>query len=166
MNDNQKVLIQTTLGDIEVELFTKESPITTENFVKYIKDDFFSGTIFHRVIPNFMVQGGGFDVEMKQKKSMSPIQNEAKNGVENKRGTLAMARTSDPHSASNQFFINLTDNGFLNQQGERWGYAVFGKVSKGMEVVDSIAEVKTGSHGFHDDVPLQPIVIQAVSLIS
>lgn len=156
--------IVTNLGTLEVELDNEKAPLTVENFVKYATTKHFDGLIFHRVIPNFMVQGGGMMADMKERKGHSPIQNEAKNGLKNLRGTLAMARTSDPHSASSQFFINLVDNHFLNQNGAQWGYAVFGKVVKGMDVVDEMAKVKTQSHGHHDDVPATPIVIEKVTV--
>jgi cyclophilin family peptidyl-prolyl cis-trans isomerase len=157
-----RVVLQTTLGDITLELDKVGAPVTTDNFVSYVSSGHFDGTIFHRVIPGFMIQGGGFTPEMSQKRTSSPIVNEADNGLKNDRGTIAMARTSDPHSASSQFFINLKDNDFLNHTAKTpqgWGYAVFGKVIEGMDVVDAIATVETGTHGPHCDVPLAPVAI-------
>ena len=159
---NPTVELKTSQGDIVVEVFADKAPKSAENFVQYVKDGFYDGTVFHRVIDGFMVQGGGFDANMNQKATRAPIENEAMNGLKNERGTLAMARTSDPHSASAQFFINGTDNDFLNFKSESaqgWGYAVFGKVVAGSEVVDAIEKVKTGRKGFHDDVPLEDVVI-------
>lgn len=156
------VIIKTSKGDITVELFEKESPITVENFLRYVDEGFFAGTIFHRVIPGFMIQGGGFDEEMQQKPTHEPIKNEAENRLENKRGTLAMARTQVVDSATSQFFINLTDNAFLNhtQPNPRgFGYCVFGRVVDGMDVVDEIAKVDTGRKGPHQDVPTETITI-------
>ncbi|WP_211363218.1 peptidylprolyl isomerase [Fluviispira multicolorata] len=155
----------TNLGEITIELNDEKAPMTASNFVKYIKAEHFDNSIFHRVIPGFMIQGGGFTVDMKEKKTNNPIENEAKNGLGNERGTLAMARTNDPHSATAQFFINLTNNDFLNNRGAQWGYAVFAKVTEGMDVVDAIAKVKTGRHGFHDDVPTTPVIIESVRII-
>ena len=155
-------------GTITIELDAEKAPKSAENFVNYVKKGFYDGTVFHRVINGFMVQGGGFEPGMKQKDSDAPIENEAKNGLKNTKYTLAMARTSDPHSASAQFFINVADNGFLNHtapSAHGWGYAVFGKVVKGTEIVDAIKGVKTGRKGFHDDVPLTDVVIEkAVAL--
>ena len=156
--------IKTNHGDIGVELFDEKAPVACENFRQYIADDFFTNTIFHRVIPNFMIQGGGFDAEMKQKPTRDPIKNEADNGEGNKRGTLAMARTMDINSATAQFFINLRDNDFLNHGGRDFGYAVFGQVTSGMDVVDAIAGVDTGNHGGHQDVPVEPVVIVEVTV--
>ena len=155
----------TSLGDFEVELFQDKAPVTTENFLSYVDEEFFDSTIFHRVIPGFMVQGGGFTVEMDQKKTHAQIKNEADNGLGNERGTLAMARTSDINSASSQFFINLTDNTFLNHSSRDFGYAVFGKVTSGMEVVDKMATQATGSKRGHSDVPLDDIVVKSVRRI-
>ncbi len=165
MNDetsnNPVVIIKTSMGDITVELDAKNAPISTENFLAYTDDGYFAGTTFHRVIPNFMIQGGGITADMQDKPSnRAPIQNEANNGLKNDRGTLAMARTNDPHSATSQFFINHKDNAFLNHSSETmqgWGYAVFGKVIDGMDVVDAIAAVSTGNKGGHQDVPLETI---------
>ena len=156
--------IKTNHGDIKVTLFEDKAPITCENFLEYVSDGFFDNTIFHRVIPNFMIQGGGFDPEMNQKKTRDPIKNEADNGVSNKRGTLAMARTSVVDSATAQFFINLRDNDFLDHGTRDFGYAVFGEVADGMEVVDVIAGVATGNHAGHQDVPVDSVVIESVTL--
>jgi len=165
--DNPIVLFDTTMGQIKIELDMQNAPNTSENFLAYVDDGYFVGTTFHRVIPNFMIQGGGITEDMQDKPSkLAPIQNEANNGVKNDRGTLAMARTGDPHSATSQFFINLVDNAFLNFTAESmqgWGYAVFGKVVDGMDVVDAIAAVPTGNKGGHQNVPVEPITITAVS---
>ena len=165
MATNTIINVKTSLGDIKLELFNDKAPITTENFKKYIESDYFANSIFHRVIKDFMVQGGGFTMEMEEKETMSPIKNEANNMVSNERGTIAMARTNDPHSASAQFFINLKDNVFLDFKSETtqgWGYCVFGKVIEGMEVIDKIAIVDTGSYGPHQDVPKDPIIIKEI----
>jgi peptidyl-prolyl cis-trans isomerase B (cyclophilin B) len=159
---NPRVVLKTVLGDITLELDKTKAPVTTENFLSYVSSGHFNGTVFHRVIPGFMIQGGGFTEDMRQKPTEASITNEADNGLKNDRGTVAMARTSDPHSASGQFFINLKDNDFLNHTArtpQGWGYAVFGKVVEGMDVVDTIAQVKTGAHGPHRDVPADAIVI-------
>ncbi|MCE1161949.1 MAG: peptidyl-prolyl cis-trans isomerase [Thiomonas sp.] len=156
------VELQTNHGNIRVELDTANAPKSSENFLAYVRSGHFDGTVFHRVIDGFMIQGGGFEPGMKQKSTLAPIQNEANNGLKNDRYTLAMARTSDPHSATAQFFINVADNGFLNHtapSAQGWGYAVFGKVVEGQDVVDKIKGVKTGRKGFHDDVPLEDVVI-------
>ncbi len=161
-NENPKVRINTSLGEIVVELNSAKAPITVENFLFYVGRGFFDGTVFHRVIPNFMIQGGGFTSEMQQKSTAQPIINEANNGLSNLRGTIAMARTQVVNSATSQFFINLKDNFFLNYQNETsqgYGYCVFGKVIEGMNVVDAIAKVQTGSVGMHQDVPLKPVII-------
>jgi cyclophilin family peptidyl-prolyl cis-trans isomerase len=158
------ITITTNHGDIKVELFDEKAPITCENFRKYIEDGFYDNTIFHRVIPNFMVQGGGFDSDMSQKATRDPIKNEADNGVGNARGTLAMARTSVVDSATAQFFINLRDNDFLNHGSRDFGYAVFGQVTEGMDIVDKIAGVATGTHAGHQDVPVDAVVISGVSI--
>jgi cyclophilin family peptidyl-prolyl cis-trans isomerase len=160
---NPKVILNTTLGALTVELLADQAPITVQNFLGYVDAGFFEGTIFHRVIPGFMVQGGGFTADMRQKPTRASIKNEADNGVKNTRGTLAMARTSDINSATAQFFVNLVDNGFLDHGGRDFGYAVFGRVTAGMDVVDAIAKVKTGRKGSHGDVPLEPVVIQRVA---
>ena len=165
MTNNTSIKIITNVGDIQIELFNDKSPITAGNFIKYIEAGYFSGTIFHRVIKDFMIQGGGFDESMNQKNTFEPIQNEANNGLSNKRGTIAMARTNDPHSASAQFFINLKDNTFLDFSSETvqgWGYCVFGQVIEGMNVVDKIAESKTSSYGPHQDVPTEQIIIDQI----
>lgn len=156
--------IKTNHGDIKVELFDEKAPISCENFRQYIMDGFFDGTIFHRIIQNFMIQGGGFDGDMNQKPTREPIKNEADNGEGNRRGTLAMARTMDVNSATSQFFINLRDNDFLNHGGRDFGYAVFGEVSDGMDVVDAIAAVTTGSVSGHQDVPLDSVEIIEVTI--
>ena len=155
------VILSTSQGDIKVELDSEKAPITVENFLAYVDDGFFEGTIFHRVIPGFMIQGGGFDREMTQKDTRAPIKNEADNGLSNRRGTLAMARTSDVNSATSQFFINLKDNDFLNHGSRDFGYAVFGRVLDGMAVVDKIAATRTTSRDGHSDVPVEPIVIHS-----
>jgi cyclophilin family peptidyl-prolyl cis-trans isomerase len=157
---NPTVALSTSKGDLTIELFAQEAPVTVQNFLQYVDDGFFDGTVFHRVIPGFMIQGGGMDAEMRQKSTRAPIANEAKNGLKNARGTLAMARTSDVNSATAQFFINLTDNAFLDHGTRDFGYAVFGRVTAGMDVVDAIAKVKTGRKGPHDDVPVEPVTIQ------
>ena len=161
-----EVIIKTSLGDINLELNNEKAPITVENFISIAESGYYEGTIFHRVIKGFMIQGGGLTSDMSNKSSgTSPIQNEANNGLSNDRGTIAMARTMDPHSATSQFFINHKDNGFLNHTGETsqgWGYAVFGVVTDGMDVVDQIAEVATGSSGAYQDVPQEVITIESV----
>ena len=165
--ENVQVLIETTMGNITIELDMQNAPNTSSNFLSYVDDGYFVDTTFHRVIPNFMIQGGGITADMRDKPSKrAPIENEANNGLKNDRGTLAMARTGDPHSATSQFFINHADNAFLNFSSETmqgWGYAVFGKVVDGMDVVDEIARVKTGDKGGHQNVPLDTITITAVS---
>ena len=160
---NPLVEMKTNQGSIVIELYADKAPKTVENFLQYVKDGFYNGTIFHRVIDGFMIQGGGFEPGMNQKPTNAPIQNEAANGLKNDRYTVAMARTGDPHSATAQFFINVKDNAFLNHtapSGQGWGYCVFGKVVEGMDVVDKIKGVKTGSKGFHQDVPADDVVIQ------
>jgi len=163
-----QVTIKTSAGDIQLELNGEKAPITVKNFVDIANSGYFEGTIFHRVINGFMVQGGGLNADMSDKSSgTAPIQNEANNGLANDRGTIAMARTMDPHSATSQFFINHKDNSFLNHTGENsqgWGYAVFGKVTEGLDVVDQIADVATGSSGGHQDVPLEVITIESVTV--
>ena len=154
------ITITTSHGDITIELFTDEAPISVENFLAYVDAGHFDGTIFHRVIPNFMIQGGGFDVDMNQKSARDPIKNEADNGLKNERGTLAMARTSDINSATSQFFINLNDNAFLDNGERDFGYAVFARVTEGMDVVDKIAAVATGNSGGHSDVPVEAVVVE------
>jgi peptidyl-prolyl cis-trans isomerase B (cyclophilin B) len=160
------VKLTTTKGDIVIELNEEKAPVTVQNFLKYVRDGFYDGTIFHRVIPNFMIQGGGFNDQMMQKTTQDPIKNEADNGLPNTRGTIAMARTQDPHSATAQFFINHNDNAFLNHTSpdvQGWGYCVFGKVSEGMDVVDAIAAVKTTSRSGHSDVPEDVITITSAA---
>jgi cyclophilin family peptidyl-prolyl cis-trans isomerase len=158
------ITIKTNHGDISVELFDEKAPISCENFRQYVKDGHFDGTIFHRVIPNFMIQGGGMDENMDSKPTRAPIKNEADNGEKNERGTLAMARTGVVDSATSQFFINLNSNDFLNHGGRDFGYAVFGRVSDGMDVVDAIAGVATGNRGGHQDVPLDTVTITEVTI--
>ncbi len=158
------ITIKTNHGDISVELFDEKAPISCENFRQYVKDGRFDGTIFHRVIPNFMIQGGGMDENMSSKPTRDPIKNEADNGEKNERGTLAMARTGVVDSATSQFFINLNSNDFLNHGGRDFGYAVFGRVSDGMDVVDTIAGVATGNKGGHGDVPLDTVTIIEVTV--
>ena len=164
---NPVIVISTTMGEIKLELDAENAPNTTANFLAYVEDGYYVDTTFHRVIPNFMIQGGGITADMNDKPSnRAPIENEANNGLKNDRGTVAMARTNDPHSATSQFFINHRDNDFLNFRSESmqgWGYAVFGKVVEGMDVVDAIAAVKTGSKGGHQDVPLDTITITGAS---
>lgn len=170
MNQPETTTVQmdTSKGEITLELYDDKASETVANFISYAKDGFFNGTVFHRVIPGFMIQGGGFTEDMKQKSTRDPIKNEANNGLKNDVGTIAMARTAYPHSATSQFFINLKDNDFLNfssetQQG--WGYAVFGKVTEGMDVVNGIVQVPTGRHGAHQDVPVDPIIIKKVTVV-
>lgn len=163
-----RVEMKTSLGSIELALDEAKAPITVKNFVSYAKKGFYEGTIFHRVIDGFMVQGGGFTKDMVQKKTEAPIKNEAGNGLKNDKYTIAMARTMVVDSATAQFFINVKDNGFLNHRSEDpygFGYAVFGKVTKGQDVVDKIAKVATGNHGFHQNVPTTPVVIEKVTVL-
>jgi peptidyl-prolyl cis-trans isomerase B (cyclophilin B) len=163
---NPNVLLETSSGDILLELFPDQAPETVKNFLQYVDDEFYANTIFHRVINGFMIQGGGMGVRMDEKPTRAPIKNEANNGLKNDRGTIAMARTQDPNSATAQFFINHADNGFLNHTAPSvsgWGYCVFGKVIEGMDVVDKIAKLKTKSQGFHDDVPVDMVVITKAS---
>jgi cyclophilin family peptidyl-prolyl cis-trans isomerase len=167
MSTAATVHLQTNKGTITIELDAEKAPLSTANFLSYVRDSLYDQTIFHRVIPGFMIQGGGFTVDMAQKKSKAPIKNEADNGLKNLRGTLAMARTQVVDSASNQFFINLSDNDFLNHQGtspNAYGYAVFARVTKGMEIVDEIAKVATGNSGHHQDVPKEAVIIETVSI--
>ena len=162
------VTIATTVGQMTLELDADKAPKTVENFLAYASSGFYDGTIFHRVINNFMIQGGGFTTDMEQKPTQAPVDNEANNGLKNESGTIAMARTQDPHSATAQFFINVQDNDFLNHTGENmqgWGYTVFGKVTQGEEVLDKIRCVQTGSQGGHQDVPTDPIIIESISVI-
>ena len=169
MSDTQtKVRMTTSLGAIVIELDSAKAPVTSANFIDYVKSGFYDGTIFHRVIPGFMAQGGGFDTSFNQKATQAPIKNEADNGLKNDRGTIAMARTNDPNSATAQFFINYKDNGFLNHTSPTpsgWGYAVFGKVVEGMDVVDEMAKQPTGNRGGHQDVPKTDIVIEKAEIV-
>jgi peptidyl-prolyl cis-trans isomerase A (cyclophilin A) len=162
---NPMVIMSTSLGDIKMELYQDKAPITVQNFLSYVNDGFFDGTIFHRVIPNFMVQGGGFTQDMQQKPTKAPIKNEADNGLKNDVGTIAMARTGVVDSATSQFFMNQADNDFLNHGSRDFGYAVFGKVVEGMDVVNKIAGVKTGRLGPFQDVPLEPVLINSVRVV-
>ena len=167
LSDNPQVIMETSKGTIVLEVFPDEAPETVKNFLKYVRWGHYDGTIFHRVIPDFMIQGGGFSPDMKRKNTEMPIQNEATNGLKNKRGTVAMARTPDPHSATDQFFINTKSNGFLNHKNtttKGWGYTVFGKVVKGMDVVDTISGVKTAKKGMMGDVPVEPVKIIKMTL--
>ena len=154
------VVFETSLGEFILECFPEEAPISVENFLGYGDEGFFDGTVFHRVIPGFMIQGGGFDEEMNQKSTHDQIKNEADNGLKNERGSLSMARTAEVDSATSQFFINLKDNEFLDHGSRDFGYAVFAKISEGMEVVDEIAKVPTGNHGMHQDVPVEAVVVK------
>jgi peptidyl-prolyl cis-trans isomerase B (cyclophilin B) len=159
--------MKTTFGVITLELDAEKAPKTVENFVRYATEGFYDGTIFHRVIDNFMIQGGGFDADMQQKETGEPVENEADNGLKNDRGTIAMARTMDPHSATAQFFLNVKDNDFLNHSGKNmqgWGYTVFGKVTAGDDVLDKIRSVETGNKSGHQDVPKDSIVIESVTV--
>ena len=165
---NPKVRMTTNVGVVEIELDAKRAPVSTENFLKYVDQGTYDGTIFHRVIPGFMIQGGGFTPGMKQKPTGAPIKNEADNGLKNTAGTIAMARTNDPNSATAQFFINTVDNTFLNHRDKTpqgWGYAVFGKVTSGMDVVKKIEAVATGNSGMHQNVPREDVVIQKIERI-
>ncbi|AHD14419.1 MULTISPECIES: peptidylprolyl isomerase [Pseudomonas] len=163
-----KVKLSTNHGDIVLQLDAEKAPLTTENFVQYVKDGHYNGTVFHRVIKGFMIQGGGFEPGMSQKKTRASIQNEADNGLKNKKYSIAMARTMEPHSASAQFFINSSDNDFLNHSGKNvqgWGYAVFGEVIEGREIVDAIEKVATGSKAGHQDVPKDDVVIEKAEIV-
>ncbi len=160
---NPQVRFETSMGNFILELDAENAPKTVENFLAYVDDEFFAGTVFHRVIDGFMIQGGGLSPELEQKSGRAPIENEADNGLKNKLGTVAMARTNDPHSATSQFFINVGDNDFLDHTAKNpmgWGYCVFGKVSEGMETVDAIRQVATGNQGMHQDVPKESILIE------
>ena len=169
MAENPQVRLETSLGAVTLELYPDKAPETVQNFLEYVDSGFYDGTIFHRVISNFMVQGGGFDAKMKQKPTRDPVANEADNGLSNERGTVAMARTSDPHSATAQFFINAVEtNDFLDHKSKSpqgWGYCVFGRVVDGMEAVDKIREVETGNRGSHGDVPVKPVVIESAKRV-
>ena len=162
------IIMRTTFGDISIALDEEKAPLSCANFIAYAKEGYYDGTVFHRVIDNFMIQGGGFEVGMNQKPAGEPIENEADNGLKNDNGTVAMARTMDPHSATAQFFINIKDNDFLNHTGKNsqgWGYAVFGKVTSGLDVVEKIKAVSTGSKGGHQDVPLEDVIIESVTVV-
>lgn len=162
------IRIHTTLGVITLELDAERAPATVANFEQYVRDGHYAGTVFHRVIPNFMIQGGGLTPDMNQKTTRAAVENEAKNGLKNDRGTIAMARTSDPHSATAQFFINVKDNGFLNHSAptpQGWGYCVFGKVVEGMDVVDAIVAVPTANRRGHQNVPAEPVLIEQVEIV-
>ena len=159
------ILFATTHGEFRVELFNDKAPISAQNFLEYVESGHFDGTIFHRVIPNFVIQGGGFTPDMQQKTTRAPIKNEADNGLKNSRGTLSMARTSDVNSATCQFFVNLVDNVFLDHGERDFGYAVFARISEGMDVIDKIAAAQTGNVGGHQDVPLDPIVVESAKVI-
>lgn len=164
--ENPKVLMKTSMGDVTIELNEKKAPISVANFLQYVADKHYDNTIFHRVIDNFMVQGGGFDTDFEQKSTRQPIKNEADNGLKNLKGSIAMARTMDVHSATAQFFINVNDNDFLDYRSPSpsdYGYCVFGMVTEGMDVIDKIKEVKTGNRGHHQDVPVEDVVIEEVA---
>ena len=165
MSDNPTVLLETSSGDILVELFADKAPQTVANFLKYVDDGFYANTIFHRVIPGFMVQGGGFTADFKQKTAKTPIKNEADNGLRNLRGTISMARTADKDSATSQFFLNVADNAFLDHGQRDFGYAVFGKVVKGMDVVEKISQVQTENVGPYQNVPVKPITILSAKVL-
>ena len=161
------ITLHTNYGDIELELDFEKAPKSAANFKQYAEDGFYDGTIFHRIINNFMIQGGGFNEDMSQKETRDTLENEADNGLKNDTGTIAMARTADPHSATAQFFVNVADNDFLNHSSKTsqgWGYAVFGKVSKGMDVIEKLKTVKTGSAGPHQDVPVEAVLIERVTV--
>jgi cyclophilin family peptidyl-prolyl cis-trans isomerase len=155
------IRFETTLGDFTIELFEKEAPETVVNFLRYVDDGFFDGTIFHRIVPGFVIQGGGFTEDMSQKRTLPPVKNEADNGLKNDRGTLSMARTNDIHSATSQFFVNLKDNEFLDHKRGNFGYAVFARVTEGMDVIDKIAAVQTGRRRGFDDVPVEAVVMKS-----
>ena len=159
------IRFETTLGDFTIELFDKEAPQSVANFLRYIDDGFFDGTIFHRIVPGFVIQGGGFTEDMAQKRTQPPVKNEADNGLKNKRGTLSMARTNDVNSATSQFFVNLKDNDFLDHSRANFGYAVFARVTEGMDVIDKIAAVKTGRQRGFDDVPVEAVIMKSVKQI-
>lgn len=168
MSTSPRVKLATSAGDIVIELDTANAPVSAENFLTYVRDGFYDNTIFHRVIDGFMIQGGGFEPGMKQKSTGAPIENEANNGLKNDKYTLAMARTNDPHSATAQFFINVANNDFLNHTAptaQGWGYAVFGKVVEGQDVVDQIRTVRTGNAGFHQNVPVEDVVITSATVL-
>ena len=163
------VELDTNMGAIVIELNEEKAPKTVENFLNYVKSGHYDGTIFHRIIDGFMIQGGGMDADMNEKATNAPIENEADNGLKNDKGTIAMARTQDPHSATSQFFINVKDNDFLNHSGKNmqgWGYTVFGRVTSGMDVIDKMRGVPTGRFGMHADVPKEPVVINSATIVS
>ena len=160
------IRFETTLGDFTVELFDKEAPLSVANFLRYVEDEFFDGTIFHRIVPGFVIQGGGFTEDMSQKRTQPPVKNEADNGLKNERGTLSMARTNDINSATSQFFVNLKDNDFLDHSRGIFGYAVFARVTEGMDVVDKSAAVETGRKRGFDDVPVEAVIMKSVRRIS
>ena len=159
------IRFETTLGNFTVELFGDKAPVSAENFLKYVDEGFFDGTVFHRIVPGFVIQGGGFTEDMSQKKTHPPIKNEADNGVKNTRGTLSMARTNDVNSATSQFFVNLKDNDFLDHKRGNFGYAVFARVTSGMDVIDKIAAVQTGRRRGFDDVPVEAVIMKSVHRI-
>ena len=166
---NPMIKLTTNKGDITIEMYSTEAPNTVKNFIEYVESGFFNGLIFHRVIKGFMIQGGGFTPDMQQQETNAPIENEADNGMKNEIGTIAMARTGDPHSATAQFFINLENNDFLNHTAKNpqgWGYAVFGKVTEGLDVVNTIGEVATGNVSGYSDVPIEPIIIESATVVS
>ena len=163
------VELDTSMGAITIELNEEKAPKTVENFLNYVKSGHYDGTIFHRIIDGFMIQGGGMDAEMNEKATNAPVENEADNGLKNDKGTIAMARTQDPHSATSQFFVNVKDNDFLNHSGKNmqgWGYTVFGKVTSGMDVIEKMRGVPTGRFGMHADVPKEPVVINSATIIT
>ncbi len=163
------VELDTSMGAIVIELNEEKAPKTVENFLNYVKSGHYDGTIFHRIIDGFMIQGGGMDAEMNEKATNAPVENEADNGLKNDKGTIAMARTQDPHSATSQFFVNVKDNDFLNHSGKNmqgWGYTVFGKVTSGMDVIEKMRGVPTGRFGMHADVPKEPVVINSATIIT
>ncbi|WP_201536422.1 peptidylprolyl isomerase [Psychrobacter immobilis] len=163
------VELETSMGAIVIELNEEKAPKTVENFLNYVKSGHYDGTIFHRIIDGFMIQGGGMDAEMNEKPTNAPVENEADNGLKNDKGTIAMARTQDPHSATSQFFVNVKDNDFLNHSGKNmqgWGYTVFGKVTSGMDVIEKMRGVPTGRFGMHADVPKEPVVIKSATIIT
>jgi peptidyl-prolyl cis-trans isomerase A (cyclophilin A) len=159
------IVFSTSLGDFKIEMYASRAPITVKNIYAYVEAGFYEGTIFHRVIPGFMIQGGGFDIHMNQKQNKAPILNEADNGLKNERGTLSMARSQDVNSATSQFFVNVSDNAFLDHSARDFGYAVFAKVVEGMDIIDKMVAVETGSVGAHQDVPVEPLIINSVTRI-
>ena len=169
MSNMPLVELETSMGNITIELNEEKAPKTVENFLNYVKSGHYDGTIFHRIIDGFMIQGGGMDAEMNEKATNAPVENEADNGLKNDAGTIAMARTQDPHSATSQFFVNVKDNDFLNHSGKNmqgWGYTVFGKVTSGMDVIEKMRGVPTGRFGMHADVPKEPVIINSATIVS